>query len=69
MEILKSRLRLPVDKLRWTCVPGKLPAVSRSKKPSLGIIGQDRALDALRKAPRVAANRRPAPASPGSDLP
>jgi lon-related putative ATP-dependent protease len=43
-----SRYRLSPDKLRWICEPSKLPLASSTTKPSLQIIGQERALDALR---------------------
>ncbi|MDP6668957.1 MAG: AAA family ATPase [Candidatus Krumholzibacteria bacterium] len=49
MEQSSQRRRLSVDKLRWTCDPKSLPLDSSSeKKPSLEIIGQERALDSLR---------------------
>ncbi len=45
-----SRIPRPVapDRLRWTCDPAKLPKVSEASRASLEIIGQDRALDALK---------------------
>ena len=43
-----SRYRLSPDKLRWNCEPSKLPLASSTTQPSLQIIGQERALDALR---------------------
>ena len=43
-----SRHRLSQAKLRWNCEPSKLPPPDSKTRPSLQIIGQDRALDALR---------------------
>lgn len=50
------RHRLAPERLRWTCDPATLPAVGERLKPSLEIIGQDRALDALRMGLEI---RRP----------
>ena len=49
MEKSSQRRRLPVEKLRWTCDPATLPMdVHSGNHRSLEIIGQERALDALR---------------------
>ncbi len=49
MEKSSERRRLPVEKLRWTCDPATLPLdVHGGNRRSLEIIGQERALDALR---------------------
>ena len=49
MEKSSQRRRLPVEKLRWTCDPATLPLDVHSRNNrSLEIIGQERALDALR---------------------
>ncbi len=49
MEKSSQRRRLPVEKLRWTCDPATLPLdVHSGNNRSLEIIGQERALDALR---------------------
>jgi len=39
---------LTPEQLRWTCDPDGLPRVSPKDRPAMEIIGQDRALDALR---------------------
>jgi len=49
MEQSTKRRRLPADKLRYTCDPAKLPLdVDGGNHRDLDIIGQERALDALR---------------------
>ena len=50
------RHRLAPERLRWTCDPADLPKVGDGARASLEIIGQDRALDALRMGLEI---RRP----------
>ncbi|MGH2360411.1 MAG: Lon-like protease helical domain-containing protein, partial [bacterium] len=48
-NIARSRLRIPVDRVRWTCRPEDLPFPTTADLPVAGdsIVGQDRAVGAL----------------------
>lgn len=49
MEDIRQRLRVPVEKLRWRCDPSAFPCdVSAQAEPLTTIIGQERAIEALR---------------------
>lgn len=56
MPTSTSRHRLAPARLRWTCDPADLPQVTDGARAALEIIGQDRALDALRMGLEI---RRP----------
>ncbi len=56
MPTTSNRFRLPPERLRWTCDPADLPRVGDGARAALEIIGQDRALDALRMGLEI---RRP----------
>jgi len=56
MPTSPPRHRLAPERLRWTCDPADLPQVGDGARAALEIIGQDRALDALRMGLEI---RRP----------
>jgi predicted ATP-dependent protease len=56
MPTTSNRFRLQPARLRWTCDPADLPRVGDGARAALEIIGQDRALDALRMGLEI---RRP----------